>query len=171
MRMDALRSLAIVTVFATLLAACASGDGGTQPGQGSPSAETPGTQADTGGHATVELAETHLGTILVGSDGLTLYLLESDADGSSTCYGDCAASWPAIIAKEPTAGDGVDGSLLGTTERDDGEVQVTYGGHPLYRFSGDSTPGDTNGQEVGDVWYVVDARGKAVTAGGGRSGY
>lgn len=171
MRMGALRSLAIVTVFATVLAACASDDGGTQPGQAPTSAESPGTQADAAGNATVQLAETDLGTILVDADGLTLYLLESDTDGSSTCYGDCAASWPAIIAEDPTAGDGVDGSLLGTTERDDGEAQVTYAGHPLYRFSGDSTPGDTNGQEVGDVWYVVDARGKAVTEGGGRPGY
>ena len=52
--------------------------------------------------------------------------------------------------------------LLGTTERDDGEVQVTYAGHPLYYYAPDEAPGDTLGQEVGDVWYVVDAEGAAV---------
>ena len=73
----------------------------------------------------------------------------------------------------PTAGEGADESLLGTTERDDGEMQVTYDGHPLYTFASDTAPGDTNGQGVGEVWYVVDATGKAVTdeEGGGRPGY
>ena len=172
MRTRWLRSLAMLTLLATMLAACGNDDGGNEPAQGSPAAESPEAQADTAGTATAQVAETDLGTILVDTDGMTVYLFEADTDGASTCYDDCAASWPAVLAEQPTAGDGVDDSLLGTTERDDGEVQVTYAGHPLYVFSGDSAPGDTNGQEVGDVWYVVDARGKAVTgAGGGRSGY
>lgn len=178
MRIGALRALAIVTVFTTVLAACASDDEGTTPAQGSAVTEspevteTPEAQDETGGPATVQVAETDLGAILVDADGRTLYLFEADTDDSSTCYDDCAATWPAVIADQPTAGEGVDDSLLGTNERNDGEVQVTYAGHPLYVYSGDSAPGDTNGQGIGDVWYVVDAKGKAVTdAGGGRSGY
>jgi len=94
---------------------------------------------------------------------MTLYLFESDTGDTSTCTGDCAATWPPLIAEAPTAGEGVDEALLGTTIRDDGEVQVTYDGHPLYGFASDRSPGDTEGQGVGDVWFVVDASGKAVT--------
>ena len=90
----------------------------------------------------MRLAESDLGSILVDADGMTLYLFEADTDGSSTCYDDCAASWPALIDDAPSAGAGVDESLLGTTERDDGEVQVTYGGQPLYSFASDQAPGD-----------------------------
>ena len=141
MRIGALRALATATVLATVLVACASDEGGNEPAQGSPAEGSPTTQAEPAGQATVQLAETDLGAILVDAGGMTLYLFEADTDGTSTCYDDCASSWPAVIAEQPTAGDGVDGSLLGTTERDDGEVQVTYAGHPLYLFSGDSAPG------------------------------
>jgi predicted lipoprotein with Yx(FWY)xxD motif len=123
-----------------------------------------GEQAASGGKETeVQAEDSSLGTILTDRDGNTLYLFENDADGESTCYGDCAASWPAFEAKgDPAAGDGVDASLLGTTERTDGTVQVTYNGHPLYYFGGDQAAGDTNGQEIGDVWYVVSPEGDAV---------
>ena len=111
----------------------------------------------------MQLTDSDLGSILVDADGMTLYLFESDTAGASTCTADCAATWPPLIADSPTAGEGVDEALLGTTTRDDGEVQVTYDGHPLYGFASDEAPGDTEGQGVGDVWFVVDASGKAVT--------
>jgi predicted lipoprotein with Yx(FWY)xxD motif len=87
----------------------------------------------------------------------------NDTDGASTCYDDCAANWPALVTDgDPVAGQGTDASLLGTTERTDGTVQVTYANQPLYFFGGDQQPGDTNGQEIGDVWYVVSPDGEPV---------
>jgi predicted lipoprotein with Yx(FWY)xxD motif len=164
MRIGAMRAVAIGLALTTLLAACGEDDGGAAgTGDGTTSEESPSPEESPAAETTtVQLAESDLGSILVDADGMTLYLFESDTDGSSTCYDDCAASWPALIDDAPTGGEGVDGSLLGTTERDDGEVQVTYGGQPLYSFASDQAPGDVEGQGVGDVWFVVDAAGDAV---------
>lgn len=153
----------------TLLAACGSDDE-TDPGQASPAAESPAAgespaeseSPDTGG-VTVRVADSDLGQILVDADGMTLYLFEADTDGTSTCYDECADTWPPLIDAAPTAGGGIDQSLVDTTERDGGELQVTYAGHPLYLYAPDQAPGDTEGQGVGDVWFVVDAAGAAVT--------
>ena len=163
MRIGSMRTLAVGLALAVSLAACGdddgSGDGGSPTAQAQPS----DTASPAPASATVQLADTDLGSILVDGDGMTLYLFESDTGDTSTCTGDCAATWPPLIADAPTAGEGVDEELLGTTTRDDGEVQVTYDGHPLYGFASDQAPGDTEGQGVGDVWFVVDASGKAVT--------
>ena len=94
---------------------------------------------------------------------MTLYLFTNDSEGTSNCEGGCAASWPPLLTDgEPEAGDGVDATLLGTTERTDGTTQVTYNGLPLYFFASDQSAGDTSGQGVGDVWYVVSPEGEAV---------
>jgi predicted lipoprotein with Yx(FWY)xxD motif len=147
-----------------LLAACGS-DEPADAGDGSAAAESPAatSEAPIEAASTVQLAETDLGEVLVDEDGLTLYLFEQDEGDASTCYDDCAATWPPLLAEEPTAGEGLDASLLGTTERDGGEVQVTFDGHPLYLFASDAAPGDVEGQGVGDIWFVVDASGAAVT--------
>jgi predicted lipoprotein with Yx(FWY)xxD motif len=111
------------------------------------------------------------GTFLVDSNGRAVYLFEADKGKTSTCNGACAAAWPPLITDgAPTAGDGVTASLLGTTKRDDGKMEVTYNGHPLYYFANDSAPGDIKGQGVdafGAEWYVVSPEGK--TAEGGES--
>lgn len=111
--------------------------------------------------ASVAVASSGLGDILVDGNGNTLYLFAPDEQGPSVCNDGCAAAWPPLVG-EVTAGDGVDGSLLGTATRDDGAEQVTYNGWPLYYYADDSTPGDTNGQGVNDVWYVVDAAGNGI---------
>ena len=122
--------------------------------------------APAGGEATVATAESDLGTILVDGEGLTLYLFMPDAQGAPTCEADCAAAWPALVGPA-TAGEGADDSLLATATRaDDGSEQVTYNGWPLYYFAQDSAPGDVNGQEVGDVWYVVSPEGEAIHSEG-----
>jgi predicted lipoprotein with Yx(FWY)xxD motif len=126
--------------------------------------EAPPAEADAGA-AAIEVASSDLGDILVDAEGVTLYVFDSDTDGTSTCYEDCAANWPALTG-EVTAGEGVDESLLGTTERDDGETQVTYADRPLYYFAGDQAAGDTNGQGVGDAWWVMGPDGEAITGGG-----
>ena len=168
MRIVSMRTLAVGLALTMSLAACgdddATGDGGSPSAPAQPSdTASPEPQSPDPASATVQLADSDLGSILVDGDGMTLYLFESDTGDTSTCSGDCAATWPPLIADAPTAGEGVDEALLGTTTRDDGEVQVTYDGHPLYGFASDQAPGDTEGQGVGEVWFVVDASGKAVT--------
>ena len=163
MRMGWVRALAVGLALMMLLAACGDDDGSGDGGSPTTPTEDAETASPEPVSATVQLTDSDLGSILVDADGMTLYLLESDTAGTSTCIADCAATWPPLIADSPTAGEGVDEALLGTTRRDDGEVQVTYDGHPLYGFASDQAPGDTEGQGVGDVWFVVDASGKAVT--------
>jgi len=111
--------------------------------------------------AGLQLLDTTLGSVLGESTGFTVYLFMPDAQGDSTCYDDCATTWP-FVAEVDGVGDGLDESLLGTTERTTGEVQATYNGWPLYTFASDAAPGDTNGQGVGDVWYALDATGTAI---------
>jgi predicted lipoprotein with Yx(FWY)xxD motif len=98
-----------------------------------------------------------LGDILVGANGMTLYQFTVDDEGLSNCYEQCAANWPPLLAQPgetPVPGAGVSGEL-GVTERDDGTVQVMYDGAPLYYWVNDEVPGDTTGQGVNDVWFVV----------------
>jgi predicted lipoprotein with Yx(FWY)xxD motif len=157
------KMFALVGVLTLGLAACGT-DEPPSPAPASPAADAGGpAYGGGGGSATVKTSETDLGTILTGPDGLTLYAFGADEGSESTCYDDCAAAWPALtVSGDPAAGSGVDAAMLGTTERTDGTVQVTYGGHPLYYFAEDSAPGDTNGQGVGDVWYVVSPEGDPI---------
>ncbi|HEY2372640.1 MAG TPA: hypothetical protein VGH82_08815 [Gaiellaceae bacterium] len=119
-----------------------------------------------GGGAQVKLAKTKLGTILVDSKGIALYDFVKDKGTTSACYGACAALWPPLLTTgEPVAGAGVRSSLLGTTKRKDGKLEVTYGGHPLYYFVTDRKPGQTTGQAVnqfGGPWWVISAAGKEI---------
>jgi predicted lipoprotein with Yx(FWY)xxD motif len=121
------------------------------------------TGAPAGDEAQVAVAETSLGEVLVNGDGMTLYMFEPDTEEASACGEGCIDAWPPMLAEggDPVAGDGADAALLGTAPRDEGD-QVTYNGHRLYVFSGDSAPGDTNGQEVADVWYVLTPAGEPV---------
>src|SRR5262245_39684360 len=125
--------------------------------------------------ATVKLQQTSLGQILANSHGKTLYLFAHDKGRKSTCYGACAAYWPPLITKgTPRAGAGVRKALLGTTRRRDGRLQVTYHGHPRYRFSGDTSAGDTTGEgltDFGGVWDAVSPAGLAAQGGTGGPGY
>ena len=129
-----------------------------------PADTTTSTEAAAEGASTVATADTDLGTILVDGDGMTLYMFMPDAQGTSTCVDSCAATWPALPGPA-TAGDGADEALLGTADRpDDGSAQVTYNDWPLYHFASDAAPGDTNGQGIGEIWFVVDASGNAVNS-------
>jgi predicted lipoprotein with Yx(FWY)xxD motif len=116
--------------------------------------------------ATVSTAKTGLGRILVNSSGRTLYLFEKDKSGKSSCSGGCAGFWPPLITKgKPRATNGAKASLLGTTKRSDGRMQVTYNHHPLYTFALDTKKGQTKGQglnKFGAEWYVLSAAGAKV---------
>jgi len=126
--------------------------------------EAPAVAAPTG-PATVSLGTNDtLGSFLVDDKGMTLYLFTKDSPNTTVCYEKCAVAWPPLLtAGDPAAGEGVDASLLGTTDRTDGTVQVTYNGWPLYYYEKDTAPGDVTGQDVGDVWFVVSAAGGQVT--------
>jgi predicted lipoprotein with Yx(FWY)xxD motif len=121
--------------------------------------------AGTSGTA-VSTAKTSLGRVLVNSRGHTLYLLTKDRNGKSACTGKCATFWPPVItAGKPRAGAGVRASLLGTTRRANGRLQVTYNHHPLYTFVKDTKKGQTNGEQLsafGGVWYAVSPAGARV---------
>jgi predicted lipoprotein with Yx(FWY)xxD motif len=163
-------SVAAAALSAVSLAACGGGS--------STSSKPPKASGDT--TATVDLATSSLGHILVDSQGRTLYLFKKDSGPKSTCFGACATNWPPVRASgKPTVGTGVRVSSVATIARSDGGRQVTYGGHPLYLFAGDSKPGDTNGQGVdafGAAWLALSASGNAITTqpagtGGSAAGY
>jgi predicted lipoprotein with Yx(FWY)xxD motif len=123
----------------------------------------------TDGRTKVDLRQTQLGRILVDSQGRTLYDFPPDKGGKSVCYGACAALWPPLLTHgKPIAGRGVHKSLLGTTKRKDGTVEVTYEHHPLYYWVGDHKPGQTTGQglnQFGGPWWVLNAAGKEIHHG------
>jgi len=171
-RLTTLAAVIAAGLLSTLsLAACGGGGGA--------SAASPPTTAGAA-LATVNLAGTRLGEVLVDSRGHTLYLFKRDMGTTSTCTGPCAAAWPPLMVNgEPTAGRGLDASLLGTTARSTG-TQVTYNGHPLYLFVQDAKAHETNGQGVtafGAAWFALSAAGDEVTSsatssgGGGAVGY
>jgi len=112
----------------------------------------------------VRVHKTSLGKVLATSKGFTLYLYTGDHHNKSTCSGFCSSLWPPLTTTgRPRAGKGVNQSLLGTTRRPNGKLQVTYNGHPLYRYSSDKKPGQTNGEGYGQLWYAVSAAGNKVT--------
>ena len=116
----------------------------------------------TGSSATVSLGKTKLGLVLVNSKRHTLYLSGKDKNGTSACSASCAQIWPPLLSKgKPSAGPGVKASLLGTTKRSNGSLQVTYNKHPLYTFASDTQAGQTNGEGVAS-FYAVSAKGSAI---------
>ena len=137
----------------------------TSQAAGSPSTTAPFYEVTTG-------SVKGLGTVLVDGSGLTLYMFEPDKQsGNSTCYGSCANGWPPLLlpsgATSPVAGGSAKPSLLGTTKRTDGTVQVTYNRWPLYLWVGDSQPGQATGQalnNLGGLWYVLNPAGAVITA-------
>jgi len=152
------------------LAACGGGQPASSPDSAAPAPASP-SSALAESQAAVATTESSLGQTLVDAEGRTLYAFTKDKGGKSSCYGDCEATWPALtIQGSPSAGDGVEASLLATSDRKDGSAQVTYKGMPLYHFSGDQQPGDTNGQGVGGVWFAVTPDGGLVGAGGAGDG-
>jgi predicted lipoprotein with Yx(FWY)xxD motif len=131
-------------VLALIVSAC---------GAATPAAATGPAVVDVGQNA-------NLGSFLVDSKGMTLYLFTQDTPNTSTCYASCATAWPPLLTSgAPTAGAGVTASLLGTTKRTDGTTQVTYNGWPLYYWRNDKVAGDTTGENVQNVWFVVTPAG------------
>ena len=146
---------------ALVTAACGSSAGGGTYGATNPSTGSTGTPA-----ATVTIADSKVGKILVDGNGKTLYLFEADKGSVSSCYDSCLTVWPALLTSgAPEAGPGLNGNLLSTTKRTDGTLEVVYNGHPLYYFTGDKQPGDVTGQDLnsfGALWYVLAPTGSKI---------
>lgn len=127
--------------------------------------EAGGGEASAGGPGIVAVAKSsELGPVLVDSEGFTVYDFHKDKGTTSSCYGACAKGWPPLTTSgAPKAMSGAEASKLGTTERNDGTMQVTYAGHPLYTFVEDTKPGETKGNDVsafGAQWYALKANGE-----------
>ena len=114
----------------------------------------------------VKVSSSQYGRVLADGRGEAFYLFDKERSSRAECYGDCAAAWPPVLARArsgPRAGRGTTASLLGTTRRRDGKVQVTYAGHPLYYYVHDS-PGRILCHDVfeyGGTWLVVRPDGRA----------
>ncbi len=152
----------VVTAAALVLVVAACGDSAdptvAPTVSSAPAATASAAPADT----IVAVTGGDLGDHLVDGDGRTLYLFTVDIQGeASACVDDCAANWPPLVGGS-SAGAGADAGLLGSVTRTDGVAQVTYNGWPLYYFAADAAPGDTNGQGVGDVWWVVSPSGDPI---------
>jgi predicted lipoprotein with Yx(FWY)xxD motif len=172
--------LPLLALLAAGLVAACGGSSSSSDNASSSSASTPAssgggaygaaapqsTPAAKSGAVSVMTGKGDPGTFLVDSSGRALYLWEADKGTQSMCSGACADSWPPLTTKgKPTAGKGVQASLLATTKRSDGSLEVTYAGHPLYYYAGDASPGQTTGQGndgFGAKWYVVSPAGKAI---------
>ena len=169
------RTIVASVLFALLLVACGGDDtegtSTTEAGQeettttaeAATTTTAPGTTS-TGAVTTGTLttAESDLGTILVDAEGRTVYIFMPDAQGTPTCTAECASNWPPLIG-DATAGSGADQALVGTAEHPEVGEMITYNNWPLYHFAGDSAPGDTNGQGLQDIWFVVGADGEPIT--------
>jgi predicted lipoprotein with Yx(FWY)xxD motif len=161
------RLLALLLPIA-LVAAVVAGCGGVSYGGGGAAAKSSAPTAK--GQATMVMTRhTGLGTILADSRGHTLYLFMKDKHGMSACDGACTSIWPPLTthAKAHAAG-GAQAAKLGTLERADGTTQVTYAGHPLYTYVGDTKAGTTSGQaldQFGAEWYVLAPSGHEVDRG------
>ena len=159
-------AIAAAGLVALAVAVAGCGGGGGYGGSSSASATAP---SSGGSGPSVKLASTKLGKVLVDAQGRTLYLFEADKGPMSACDGACASVCPPLkTTGGPTAGPGVTASKLGTTKRSDGATEVTYNGHPLYTYAGDSAPGQTSGQGLDDYgaeWYALAAGGNKIDNG------
>jgi predicted lipoprotein with Yx(FWY)xxD motif len=162
---------ALALALPVLLVACQGGGapssstaaGGSSAAASAPVSEAPATpstaeSAPAGADATVIVATSPtLGDYLTDAGGRTLYYFLQDSPGVTSCFDACLQTWPAFTVDAgvtPTAGDGITGQL-GAIERPDGSTQVTLEQWPLYYFAADAAPGDTNGEGVGNVWFVA----------------
>jgi predicted lipoprotein with Yx(FWY)xxD motif len=138
-------------------------------------------QASSAARAQIKVSKTALGQILVTARGRTLYMFAADKHGKSACYSSCATYWPPLLTTTAhVTGTGLKPSMLGTTKRTDGTLQITYNGHPLYRFLKDTKAGQASGQGLnvsGGLWWVMSPSGAVIktkagsTSGAGGGGY
>ena len=121
------------------------------------------------GPAELKVEKTKIGKVVANSKLHTLYMFRADKGTTSKCYGNCAKFWPPLLTSgKPVAGPGIKASLLGTSKRTDGKLQVTYKQHPLYTFAEDKKPGQTKGEgskAFGASWYALTPTGVVIDRG------
>ena len=164
------RALLIVAVMVVAVPAC--GDSTKTATTPAPNTTTTAATTTSAGSATatVKLVDSPFGKILADGSGQTIYVFTKDSGTTSACTGGCASAWPPVVASgTPTSGDGLAASDLGAVTRDDGTRQVTFSGHPVYTYGGDSGPGEFSGQGSGGSWFVIGADGAAITSATGAS--
>jgi predicted lipoprotein with Yx(FWY)xxD motif len=169
-----MRHRAVALLFAAVLvttsAACNDDDDNgddttttTEPAPEPPGDTAPGDDAEAQGTVEVTTSpDAELGEILVDGNGFVLYVFLDDTPGSSTCVDACASAWPPVPGDQIEGDLGDDAASLGTIRRPDGSAQASIGDRPLYYFSGDTAPGETNGQGLNNVWYVVGPDGEPI---------
>jgi predicted lipoprotein with Yx(FWY)xxD motif len=164
-----------------IVAACSSGGGASvapsvaapsesaaaseAPSESAAASEEPSASAPAAGAVELQVAVNALGQIITDGDGKTLYMFQPDEAGTPTCYDDCAAAWPPLLADDPasvTVGTGLDATKLSVVPRTDGGSQLKYGTWTLYYFANDAAAGDTKGQGLNDVWWVIGANGEPI---------
>lgn len=176
-------AFALLALLAVVIAGCSGGSSSTSTSEtesgakenassessgggryGGSESKSAGSESSGGSAAVISLGHTKVGMVLVDSNGLTLYDFHKDKGTTSSCYGPCAEGWPPVLSEgKPSVGNGASASKLGTTERKDGTIQVTYAGHPLYTFVEDKKPGEAHGNDVsafGGQWYALKGNGE-----------
>ena len=169
-RMPVPVKLGIPLASALLAAACSSSAAASSPSS-APASSAPAAGSSASASTTGTVITTHAGSagaFLTNGSGRAVYLWAKDGMNMSACSGACAAAWPPVPATgKLTAAGGAKASDLGTITRSGGTKQVTYDGHPLYYFVGDSAAGQTNGQasdNFGAKWWLVASSGAKITA-------
>ncbi|HEX7297379.1 MAG TPA: hypothetical protein VF257_00145 [Solirubrobacteraceae bacterium] len=138
-----------VLAIAALLSACGS------------SASTPTTGATRPKAPVSTASKAKVGDVVVDAEGFTLYRFTAEAQGRPTCTGSCASTWPPATVKDDA---GLPAHVATVKRPDGGELQLTYDGHPLYRYSGDQSKADAKGDGVGGQWYAVKTGGGGTTS-------
>jgi predicted lipoprotein with Yx(FWY)xxD motif len=159
---------------AGLLAAACSSSSSSTSGASPTSAAAPASSAAAGGSSAsaggtvITTANSSAGAFLTNGSGRAIYLFMADSKDKSACSSACASAWPPVTATgQPTATGSVNAGDLGTITRSDGTRQVTYDGHPLYYFVGDTGAGTDKGQGLngfGAKWWLVAPSGSSITA-------
>lgn len=153
--------IAAVVAGGLTLAACGGSDGTTTASGAGYGQPTPARTSDSSG-AGIATGTTTLGSVLVDGAGRTLYGFTDDAHGTSTCDGACAVAWPPDLLPSAALPDWADPDVFSVITRSDGHFQLKAGRWPLYRFAGDSAPGDTNGQGSGGTWFAAAPDGSLI---------
>lgn len=160
---------ALALIAALAIAGCGSSSdstggayGGNAVTENAEAKSPPG--ADSGAAVLTVSSAAGVGPVVVDAKGLTVYDFHKDKGTTPSCYGACAQVWPPVLTEgDPQVGEGASAAKLGTTERKDGTIQVTYAGHPLYTYAADQKPGEAKGNDVdsfGAEWYALKASGE-----------
>jgi predicted lipoprotein with Yx(FWY)xxD motif len=156
----------LLLVAGVLAAACGS-SGGSNAAQVSTNSVPSSAASEAAMRVSITTHKGPAGTYLTDEAGHSLYLFAADTNGQSSCNGGCAATWPPLTGGSAQTSGAANDANTATTKRGDGTTQITYAGHPLYRYSGDANAGDTNGQGLnidGGQWWLGDPRGAPITS-------